>query len=144
MSLRRAASVNITWNGTGAAWSYVYGNSSAVIEADGQRLLIDCGHTVPARLKQAGLALNEIDAVFISHLHGDHVYGLEEWGFRSLLQWHIRPRLFIAETLAGPLWNNVLAGTMGQTCDRLVPAQRLLRCGSPAPRQAPRIWPVHP
>ena len=110
--------MNIIWNGTGAAWAYGYGNSSAIVEARGKRLLVDCGHTVPARLKQMGLSLQDIDGVFISHLHGDHVYGLEEWGFRNMLQWEIRPPLFIAENLAGHLWSNVLAGTMGQTCDR--------------------------
>lgn len=74
--------------------------------------MMDCGHTVPARLAPLGLTLHDLDAVFLSHLHGDHIYGLEEWGFRSLLQWQIRPRLFIAENLAAPLWNNVLSGTM--------------------------------
>lgn len=110
--------MQITWNGTGAAWAAHYGNSSAIVEAQGQRLLIDCGHSVPARLGAMGLSLRDLDGVFISHLHGDHVYGLEEWGFRNMLQWRIRPRLFIAETLADLLWRNVLSGTMGQTCDR--------------------------
>lgn len=112
--------MQITWNGTGAAWSYHFGNSSAVLEADGKRLLIDCGHTVPARLHKMGLALTDIDAVFISHLHGDHIYGLEEWGFRSFLQYppyHNRPTLLIADTLPLRLWRNVLTGTMGQVCD---------------------------
>jgi ribonuclease BN (tRNA processing enzyme) len=110
--------MRITWNGTGAAWSYHWGNSSAVIESDGKRLLIDCGHTAPARLAQMGLTLQDLDAVFVSHLHGDHCYGLEEWGFRSLLVWKQRPHLFIADTLATTLWENVLAGTMQQTCDQ--------------------------
>jgi hypothetical protein len=111
--------MQLTWNGTGAAWANYYGNSSAVLEAGGQRLLIDCGHTVPGRLRQMGLSLRDIDAVFISHLHGDHIYGLEEWGFRSYLQWNIKPRLLIAEDLAAPLWKHVLAGTMGKVCDQI-------------------------
>ncbi|HZT41726.1 MAG TPA: MBL fold metallo-hydrolase [Chthonomonadaceae bacterium] len=110
--------MKLTWNGTGSAWSPYYGNSSAVLEAGGKRLLVDCGHTVPARLQEMGLTLRDIDAVFISHLHGDHVYGLEEWGFRSLLQWKIRPQLLIAADLADMLWQQVLAGTMAQVCDK--------------------------
>jgi len=106
------------WNGTGSAWSTRYGNASALIEAGGQRLLVDCGHTVPGRLLQMGLTLRDIDAVFISHLHGDHIYGLEEWGFKNLLLWNVKPKLLIAETLADALWTRVLAGTMAQVCDR--------------------------
>jgi ribonuclease BN (tRNA processing enzyme) len=104
--------MRVIWNGTGSAWAPFYGNSSAVVEAGGKRLLIDCGHTVPGRLRQMGLSLQDIDAVFVSHLHGDHVYGLEEWGFRSLLQWHIKPQLLIGQDLALPLWRHVLSGTM--------------------------------
>ncbi len=109
--------MNITWNGTGAAWATHFGNSSAILEADGQRLLVDCGHTVPGRLRAMNLSLRDMDAVFISHLHGDHVYGLEEWGFRSFIQWKTRPRLLLADTLALPLWRHTLSGTMSQVCD---------------------------
>lgn len=102
----------LTWNGTGSAWAHRYGNSSAVLESGGERLLMDCGHTAPKRLEKIGLTLRDIDGVFISHLHGDHVYGLEEFGFRSFLEYRKRPVLLIAEDLAAPLWETVLAGTM--------------------------------
>lgn len=110
--------MQLIWNGTGSAWATYFGNASAVLEAGGRRLLIDCGHTVPGRLRQLDLSLQDIEAVFISHLHGDHIYGLEEWGFRSFLQWKIRPHLLIAENLAPQLWKNVLSGTMAQVCDQ--------------------------
>ena len=110
--------MQITWNGTGAAWAAHYGNSSAVVESAGTRLLVDCGHTVPTRLARMDLSLRDLDAAFISHLHGDHVYGLEEWGFRNFLMWNIRPKLFIADDLLRPLWNRVLSGTMAQVCDK--------------------------
>ncbi|MDW8206247.1 MAG: MBL fold metallo-hydrolase [Chloroherpetonaceae bacterium] len=106
--------MRVIWNGTGAAWSYHLGNASAIVETDGLRILIDCGHTVPARLQQMHLAFNDIDAVVITHLHGDHIYGLEEWGFRNFLIWNRRPPLLIAHPLVDPLWHHVLSGTMGQ------------------------------
>jgi ribonuclease BN (tRNA processing enzyme) len=108
----------VTWNGTGAAWAPFFGNASAVVETDGRRLLIDCGHTAPARLAPLGLTLQDLHAVFISHLHGDHVYGLEEWGFRAFLVWGIRPPLLIAEELVTPLWEQVLSGTMAQVAGK--------------------------
>jgi len=39
-------------------------------------LLLDCGATTLASLKRAGIAAGSIDAIIISHLHGDHFAGL--------------------------------------------------------------------
>jgi ribonuclease BN (tRNA processing enzyme) len=38
--------------------------------------LIDCGASALISLKKAGLSTNDVDTVFISHLHGDHFAGL--------------------------------------------------------------------
>lgn len=38
--------------------------------------LIDCGASALVSLKKAGLSTNDVDAIFISHLHGDHFGGL--------------------------------------------------------------------
>lgn len=42
----------------------------------GPRVLIDCGATALVALKRAGVDPNEIDAVAVTHLHGDHFAGL--------------------------------------------------------------------
>jgi len=53
--------------------------NATVIEASGLRpvrLLVDCGlgiRVLEQRLAQAGLRLSQIDAIFITHEHGDHV-----------------------------------------------------------------------
>ena len=55
------------------------GNATLVEARSGgrtSRLLIDCGFTLrrlDARLAQAGLTAGDIDAIFITHEHGDHV-----------------------------------------------------------------------
>ncbi len=38
--------------------------------------LIDCGEATQIRIRQLGLKLLRIDHIFISHLHGDHIFGL--------------------------------------------------------------------
>ncbi len=38
--------------------------------------LIDCGATALVSLKRAGLGTNDVDKIYISHLHGDHFGGL--------------------------------------------------------------------
>ncbi len=38
--------------------------------------LIDCGASALISLKRSGLSTNDVDTIFISHLHGDHFAGL--------------------------------------------------------------------
>ncbi len=47
-----------------------------LVEDDGWRCLIDCGTTSLIGLKAAGINPATIDAIVISHLHGDHFAGL--------------------------------------------------------------------
>ena len=55
------------------------GGNATLVEAGGLlpfRLLVDCGlgiRQLAVRLAQAGLLLEDIDAVFITHEHGDHI-----------------------------------------------------------------------
>lgn len=49
-----------------------------LIQAGGQNLLIDCGRGVTQRLLQAGLKLGAVDALFVTHLHSDHVVGIPD------------------------------------------------------------------
>lgn len=47
-----------------------------LLQIAGRNLVIDCGIGVTRSLADAGLALTEIDCVFITHLHSDHVLEL--------------------------------------------------------------------
>jgi ribonuclease Z len=41
-----------------------------------QFFLIDCGEGAQERMRQYGISPLKLNAIFISHLHGDHVFGL--------------------------------------------------------------------
>ena len=41
-----------------------------------QFFLIDCGEGTQERMRQYGISPMKLNAIFISHLHGDHVFGL--------------------------------------------------------------------
>src|SRR5215213_129862 len=47
-----------------------------VLEGGGDPMLIDCGATSLTALKRMGLEPNDIAAVALTHLHGDHFGGL--------------------------------------------------------------------
>ena len=50
--------------------------SSQVVEVRGKLFLVDCGEGTQIQLRRSRLRFTKISAVFISHLHGDHCFGL--------------------------------------------------------------------
>jgi ribonuclease BN (tRNA processing enzyme) len=110
--------VSIKFMGTGSAFSKKYGNTSALVTVENnngviKKLLIDCGRTTPDDLNNQGVSWKEIDAIFITHLHGDHVFGLEEAGFYSrYVDKRLMHLIFPHIKLKNDLWDKVLKGTM--------------------------------
>lgn len=51
-------------------------HSCYLLEHDAGKLMLECGPSVLAGLKRAGIASDEPDALLISHLHGDHFGGV--------------------------------------------------------------------
>jgi ribonuclease Z len=49
-----------------------------LVEAGGKKLLIDCGRGTTQRLMQAGVRLGAVDAMFLTHLHSDHIVGIPD------------------------------------------------------------------
>ena len=47
-----------------------------LVEHDGFRALLDCGASSLVAMKKAGFEPNTIDAVFVTHFHGDHAGGI--------------------------------------------------------------------
>lgn len=52
------------------------------IESDRAKILVDCGlslNQIESRLRQIGVSPNEIDAIFITHEHSDHIGALKQF-----------------------------------------------------------------
>ena len=63
--------------GTASAMPISDRNPSAqVLCAEGRFFLIDCGEGTQQQLRRAGVSFLKIEAVFITHIHGDHMFGL--------------------------------------------------------------------
>lgn len=61
--------------GSGALSADGRAGSAVLVEAGKEVLLFDCGRGVSQRIHQAGLALADIDRVFVTHLHADNTLG---------------------------------------------------------------------
>jgi len=68
---------SVTVLGSGAALPTANRNlSGQLVVIANQYLLIDCGEGTQIQLRKNKISIQRIDHVFISHLHGDHFYGL--------------------------------------------------------------------
>lgn len=69
--------MNLTILGCYAATPRTFTNpTSQVLEIGGRLFLIDCGEGTQVQLRKNKIKFTKINHIFISHLHGDHVYGL--------------------------------------------------------------------
>jgi ribonuclease Z len=50
--------------------------SMQVVECRGKLFMVDCGEGAQLQLRRSGLSFNKLGHVFISHIHGDHCFGL--------------------------------------------------------------------
>lgn len=103
--------MKITFLGTGSAFTTDNWQSNILITKNDKHLLLDCGGDVRHGLSEHGLNYNDIDAVYISHLHADHIGGMEGLAFTTYFTPNRnRPTLFLHESLTDQLWDESLCG----------------------------------
>lgn len=74
-----AESVRVSFLGTGAPFPRRgQANASVLVETPAGKLLLDVGPGSPANMTSLELPLAELDTVILSHLHVDHVGGLDQ------------------------------------------------------------------
>lgn len=70
-------SFNLTILGSGAALpTAIRATTAQYIECNNRHILIDCGEGTQSQIRKYGIKLQKITHILISHLHGDHFYGL--------------------------------------------------------------------
>jgi len=107
-------SIQIQMLGTGSAFAKKYYNNNALLYSNGYTAMLDCGSTAPWSLHQLGRTFADIHALLISHIHADHIGGMEEFAFKMKFVYKRLPLLYLPEPLIEPLWNNSLKGGLWQ------------------------------
>ena len=83
---------------------------SILVEAGDQNLVFDVGRGAAQRLERLGVSLDRINAIFLTHLHSDHVVGLPDlW----LSGW-ILSRRTVPWELVGPVGTAAMASHLAQ------------------------------
>ena len=81
--------VRLVFLGTSAGTPSRERNLPAVaLVMDGRALLFDCGEGTQQQILRSSVRAGAIEAIFISHMHGDHLYGLP--GLLSTMSLHGR------------------------------------------------------
>ena len=71
--------MRVTLLGTGTPFPSAERFGSAIlVEVAGKKLLFDCGRGVVIRLSQARVNPKDLDGLFLTHLHSDHVVGIPD------------------------------------------------------------------
>lgn len=109
--------MHITFAGVGSAFTdqRYYQSNMFITSASGKRLMIDCGSDARFSFGEHGATNGNIgewvDGVYISHLHADHIGGLEWLGFCTYFNPKApKPKLFIVESLVDDLWDSLKGG----------------------------------
>lgn len=67
----------VTILGSGAATPTLGRHCSAqMINMNGHRMLLDCGESTQSQMRAFHQKMQSVGTIFLSHLHGDHIFGL--------------------------------------------------------------------
>lgn len=82
-----------------------------LVSNSGEKLLIDCGTDIRFSLTRANYTPHDINTIYISHLHADHIGGLEWFVLqRKFVCLDSQPCLVTHEEIAPLLWDHSLSG----------------------------------
>jgi ribonuclease Z len=70
-------SFEVTILGSGSALPTLRRNPTAqYVSCNDRHILIDCGEGTQNQLRKFGVKIQKINHILISHMHGDHFFGL--------------------------------------------------------------------
>lgn len=114
--------------GVGDAFSREWYSSCLAVEHAGRWILVDCPHPIRKMLREsdAGIDLDRIEAVALTHLHADHCSGLEGYGYFSRFALARRAVIAAHPSVLERLWEGHLAAGMERLVEAAGPAEKTM------------------
>jgi ribonuclease BN (tRNA processing enzyme) len=109
--------------GVGDSFSEVHHSTALLLVADGFHLAIDCPDMYRSVLRAASersgrtLSVTDVDHVLITHVHGDHMNGLEGVAFFKHFAEGKRVQLVTSTEVREAIWDQRLVASMGALFD---------------------------
>ena len=109
--------------GVGDTFSEKHHSTALLLACGGFQLAIDCPDMYRSVLRDAAersgrtLALSDIDHVLITHVHGDHMNGLEGVAFYKHFVDHERVKLVTSAEVRSVIWDERLKASMSALWD---------------------------
>lgn len=103
--------MKITILGSGTSVPSLERNSSGILIQNGEtNSLIDCGYGTLHQLLRLGVTYQDIDRIYFTHNHPDHIYDLVPLLFAD--RYHLAPRENKLEIVAGPGFQEFFDGLL--------------------------------
>lgn len=109
--------------GTGSAFTLKNFQTNTLIERNGKNLLIDAGTDIRFALKKVGLSYKNIDALYLTHQHSDHISGTEYLAFCTFFDPACKDNkitLYGNNVLLREAWNHSLSGGLRSVQGKVV------------------------
>lgn len=87
--------------------------SAQTLRVGGSLMLLDCGEGTQIRIREVGLRSATFDLIMISHLHGDHVFGLPGLMSSWTLQGRTKPLVVLGPSGLESMLLGINAATQG-------------------------------
>jgi ribonuclease BN (tRNA processing enzyme) len=110
LSLTNDGNLDLTFIGTGGAFSKVFFQNNLLVVKGKTHLLVDCGTRAPEALSLLGLSVGQISNYLITHTHADHIGGLEEVMLVNRYALHKKTTMVVTDRLRDELWSMSLRG----------------------------------
>lgn len=108
--------LTLFFTGTGGAFSKNYFQNNLFVVKGKTHILVDCGNLFPYVLEtKYNTKLENIQNLFVTHPHADHIGGIEELAFKNYYSRQGKINLIITDKFKKLLWNNSLKGGLNFT-----------------------------
>jgi ribonuclease Z len=123
--------IKVTLLGTGTPFPSAERYGTAIlVEAGGKKLLFDAGRGVVIRLAEEGVKPSEIDSLFLTHLHSDHVVGLPDLWLTGWFLGRKAPLEVLGPARTRQLADHLIQAFSGDIAAREAPPENLPHRGA--------------